>query len=289
MALYLDLPSPIIASTGCKGQIIGGEKANDFLKGTVCDDRGLKLLSQSAVKGDAPASATRVHDELKDGLLALAQEAGIRGHHEEGKLFAHLLPNVSVGRDKFKGAVPDLNLDIPVTAGASAQDIYLIEVKTRRFSAKWYKAGDDGSLLRSTWGRSQATALADTQRSLAKLDEELLGVPKGQKGPLRQQLDDLPPIHVITFGAAMEGCPELWRALGIFADAYAAQCGGGETETGLRWPRRAISVGHAGSSPRPWLAALVGLCWAASVSFPVARSETSQKPNVTRKSANPLS
>ena len=47
------------------------------------DERGFELLCIPHVQGSPETSVTRFHDELKEALLTIAKEAGIKGRTED--------------------------------------------------------------------------------------------------------------------------------------------------------------------------------------------------------------
>ena len=114
-------------------------------------------------------------------------------------LFSHLIPAEALTRmekgRKRQAIVPDFRLTMPTPTGGSISQ--LAELKIISCCESWYPVG---SKVRGTDRR--ANGLQQEYRKKAKrVDQEVLGLPVDQRGPVERRLDEFGTVLGLCFGA----------------------------------------------------------------------------------------
>ena len=109
--------------------------------------------------------------------------------------------------------VPDFRLQLPNDLGET--NVALAELKVLSCCKTWYNPG--------AWGKVRATdkradGLQSLYRSKARnIDNDIIGVPKGTRGPVEQKLDEFGNLVGLCFGAWGEGSRDVHMLVDILS------------------------------------------------------------------------
>ena len=199
MALLLCLPSP-----ACRDRV-----------GARVGRRTVDIYGDSVMSEILPGDHWRIrHDKVKMAIHSLCVWARLPVTVEVWGLFSHLIPAASLTRmergRKRQAIVPDFRIEMPTPTGGSSPQ--LAELKMISCCETWYPAGGN---TRGTDKR--AGGLQQEYRKKArKVDQEVLGLAEGEKGPVERRLDDFGGLLGLCFGAwgeASEGVHQLVQSL----------------------------------------------------------------------------
>ena len=199
MALLLCMPSP-----GCQERV-----------GAKVGRKTVDIYGDSIMSEVLPGDHWRTrHDKVKMSLHSLCVWARLPVTVEVWGLFSHLIPAAGLTRmergRKRQAIVPDFRLEMPTPAGGTSPQ--LAELKIISCCESWYPAGGN---VRGTDKRAGGLQ-QEYRRKAKKVDQEVLGLPEGQKGPVERRLDEFGELLGLCFGAwgeASEGVHKLVQTL----------------------------------------------------------------------------
>ena len=199
MALLLCMPSP-----GCQERV-----------GAKVGRKTVDIYGDSIMSEVLPGDHWRTrHDKVKMSLHSLCVWARLPVTVEVWGLFSHLIPAAGLTRmergRKRQAIVPDFRLEMPTPAGGTSPQ--LAELKIISCCESWYPAGGN---VRGTDKRAGGLQ-QEYRRKAKKVDQEVLGLPEGQKGPVERRLDEFGELLGLCFGAwgeASEGVHRLVQTL----------------------------------------------------------------------------
>ena len=176
------------------------------------------IYGDSIVSEVLPGDHWRVrHDNVKMAIHSLCVWARLPVTVEVWGLFSHLIPAEALTRmekgRKRQAIVPDFRLTMPSPTGGSFSQ--LAELKIISCCESWYPVG---SKVRGTDRR--ANGLQQEYRKKAKkVDQEVLGLPVDQRGPVERRLDEFGTVLGLCFGAWGEASEEVHRLVQVLAES----------------------------------------------------------------------
>ena len=203
LAMTLCMPSP-----ACKDRI-----------GSVVGKRKVDIFGDNIMSAALPGDHWRTrHDKLKMTINSLCTWARLPTTCEVWGLFSHLIPNDVMSRieggRKRQGLVPDFRLEMPSTMGGT--EYRLAELKAISCCDTWYKPS--ASNTRATDKRAKRLQM-EYQGKAKKVDQDLLGVTAGEKGPLEKRLDEFGNVIGLCFGAWGEASTDVHNLVQTLAEA----------------------------------------------------------------------
>ena len=134
-------------------------------------------------------------------------------------MFSHLIPNEALSRieggRKRQGLVPDFRLEMPSTTGGTTYR--LAELKVISCCDTWYKPGASVN-ARGTEKRAKGLQM-EYNRKARKVDQELLKVGDGEKGPVERRLDEFGELIGLCFGAWGEASTDVHNLIQTLAES----------------------------------------------------------------------
>ena len=204
LSLTLCMPSPV-----CKDRI-----------GCSVGKRTVDIFGDNIMAAALPGDHWRTrHDKMKMTINSLCTWARLPATCEVWGLFAHLIPNEALSRieggRKRQGLVPDFRLEMPSTTGGTTYR--LAELKLISCCDTWYKPSTSGN-VRGTERR--ATGLqTEYSRKARKVDQDLLQISNGEKGPVERRLDEFGQLIGLCFGAWGEASVDVHNLIHTLAES----------------------------------------------------------------------
>ena len=188
MALILCMPSP-----ACKDRI-----------GAAVGRRTVDLFGDNIMSEVLPGDHWRTrHDKLKMAIHSMCVWARLPVTVEVWGLFSHLIPAQALTRmekgRKRQAIVPDFRVEMPSPTGGTSHQ--LAELKVISCCETWYPLG---GRQRGTDKRAGGLK-SEYKRKAKKVDQEVIGIPEDQKGPVERRLEEFGELLGLCFGAWGEG------------------------------------------------------------------------------------
>ena len=188
MALILCMPSP-----ACHDRI-----------GAAVGKRTVDMFGDNIMSEVLPGDHWRTrHDKVKMAIHSLCVWARLPVTVEVWGLFSHLIPAQALTRmekgRKRQAIVPDFRIEMPSPTGGTSHQ--LAELKVISCCESWYPLG---GRQRGTEKRAGGLK-SEYKRKAKKVDQEVLGLPVEQKGPVERRLEEFGELLGLCFGAWGEG------------------------------------------------------------------------------------
>ena len=168
-------------------------------------------FGDSVMAAPLPGDTWRTkHDTIKTSIHGLLLWSGLRADCGVYGLFSHLIPaqdptrgeGLEWGR-KRQALLPDFRLELPNPLGTT--DSTLAELKTIGAVCSRYPRGNRNKAVERRAGLLQGEYV----RKVARVDQQVLGTPRGEVGPLQRKLESFGDILGLVVGAFGEGSADL--------------------------------------------------------------------------------
>ena len=204
LAMSLCMPSPV-----CKDRV-----------GSMVGKRSVDIFGDNIMSAALPGDHWRTrHDKLKMTLNSICTWARLPTTCEVWGLFSHLIPNKALSRieggRKRQGLVPDFRLEMP--SGTGGTEYRLAELKVISCCDTWYKPSKSAN-TRATEKRANGLQI-EYHRKAKKVDQDLLGVGEGEKGPVERRLDEFGNLIGLCFGAWGEASTDVHNLIQTLAES----------------------------------------------------------------------